>query len=261
MLEPAELLALVAGMVAIHAVGAAPAQAEQHIQEAQPDAGHQHRGHRHQAHPVTAGIESLRDHRTLVAAEEALDAGQRDRIDIPGVARKIGDPLDPPGLHGMEAVVHRRGEPQGDIDAVDEAWRRRVGPEEFGHRVRKALGLEHLRALHGPAGADDAVAGADQHLGVGVDRPRSRPQFPGEAVMQAGKAGLLRIAEIDIGEQPPHRHRGRPHHRVLDAREPAHESGELDARDAVGEQEVEVFVRGDTGQGLACIHGCVKRLG
>ena len=48
MLEPAHLLALAERRVAGNDVGAAIAQVQQRVEEVQPDAGHQHRGHRHQ---------------------------------------------------------------------------------------------------------------------------------------------------------------------------------------------------------------------
>jgi hypothetical protein len=39
--------------------------------------------------------------------------------------------------------------------------------------------------------------------------------------------------------------------------EPAHEAGQGDAWDAVGEQEVDVFLAGDLAQGACEIHGFV----
>jgi hypothetical protein len=60
--------------------------------------------------------------------------------------------------------------------------------------------------------------------------------------MQAAELALLRVAQVQVGEQAPHRDRQIPHPGLLDAAEPAHQAGELDARDAVGQQKVEVLV-------------------
>ena len=43
---------------------------------------------------------------------KALDACKRDRVDVPGVAADEGHMLDRGVVRGVEAVVHRRGEPQ-----------------------------------------------------------------------------------------------------------------------------------------------------
>jgi hypothetical protein len=76
----------------------------------------------------------------------------------------------------VEAVVHRRGQPQRDVAAVGERRRVLRGAEQLVQRVGVALGLEHLAALHRPALADDGVARAGQHPGSG-----SKGRAPGRS--------------------------------------------------------------------------------
>ena len=56
------------------------------------------------------------------------------------------------------------------------------------------------------------------------------------------KLRLLRLAQVEIGEQAPDADRQVAHQRLLDLAEPAHEPGQQPARDAVGQQEVEVLL-------------------
>jgi hypothetical protein len=60
--------------------------------------------------------------------------------------------------------------------------------------------------------------------------------------MQAVKLGVLGVAQIQVTEQAPNRHGQLDDPRVSDLAPPAHESGQGDAWDAVGEQEVQVFL-------------------
>ena len=56
------------------------------------------------------------------------------------------------------------------------------------------------------------------------------------------KCVFLRLAQVEIGEQPPHADRQVAHQRLLDLAEPAHESRQQAARNAVGEQEIDVLL-------------------
>ena len=76
-------------------------------QEVEPDARDQNGGDRHQRDDV-AGGEPHAQHRALVLAEQLLDALERDRIHVPGVARNVGHPLDPAVMRGVKAVIHAR---------------------------------------------------------------------------------------------------------------------------------------------------------
>ena len=54
----------------------------------------------------------------LVLAEQLLDALERDRVDVPGVAGDVGHLLDAAVMRRVEAVIHARGQPQRDVAAV-----------------------------------------------------------------------------------------------------------------------------------------------
>jgi hypothetical protein len=61
--------------------------------------------------------------------------------------------------------------------------------------------------------------------------------------VQALKLRVLCVAQIQITEQAPNRHGRLDHPRVSDLTPPAHEPGQGDARNAVGEQEIQVFLQ------------------
>ena len=63
-------------------------------------------------------VERRPHHRALVLAEQALDALERDRIDVPGIAGDVDDLLDPAIVRRVEAVIHARRQPQRDVTAV-----------------------------------------------------------------------------------------------------------------------------------------------
>ena len=64
-----------------------------------------------------------------------------------------------------------------------------------------------------------------------------------EARMQAVKLRVLGVTQVQVTEQAPNRHGQLDHPWVSDLAPPAHEPGQGDARDAVGEQEVQVFLQ------------------
>jgi hypothetical protein len=79
--------------------------------------------------------------------------------------------------------------------------------EQVRQRIRKPLRLEHARAVDLAASADDRIAGAHQHRRIGIHRSRARPEFAGEAVVQAVEVSLPRVAQVEVREQAPHRDR------------------------------------------------------
>ena len=202
-LEPAQLLALVHRRVAGQAVRAAVAQVQQHVQRSaagcwppapRPPAPGPGVGRR--AACIGSRARSLRQNRRSTRL-------QRDRVDVPGVAADVGHIAQPAVGRRMEAVVHRRGQAQRDVDAVAEVGRQRIAAEQIGQRVRHALGLEQLRALHIAAGADDGVAGAGDHVGAGVDHARAGHELARETGVQAVEVLQLGVAQVQVGEQPP----------------------------------------------------------
>ena len=123
-----------------------------------------------------AGGGQLRlQHRALVLAEQLLDALERDRIDVPGIAGDVGHLLDAAVVRRVEAVVHAGRQAQRDVAAVA------IGVHEVGiaeqilQRVGKSLGLDQLGAGDPAAGADDRIAGADQDCRDRRRRAARRP--------------------------------------------------------------------------------------
>ena len=242
MLEPAEFLAFPETCVAVDLAGAAVVHVHRHIEKMQADTGHQDRGDRYQGHQMTGSPKPRTDHRTLVLAEQFLDTSERDRIDVPGVARDVGHVLDDTIVRRVEAVIHARSKPERDIEPVTVGLDQRRVVQQIAQGIGKSLGLKRFDAVDGPTGTDDAIAGARQHLRVGVDLACARLQLTGEAGMKAVEGLLLRIPEIEIGEQPPDRDRCPRQPGMLDPAEPAKEARRQPAGNAVRQQKVDVLV-------------------
>jgi hypothetical protein len=142
----------------------------------------------------------------------------------------------------VEVVVHGRGQAQRDEDTVAVGPRPVGMAEQIGHRVRKALGLPDLAVLHRAAGAHDGVAGAGQHGRVRIHRAGPVLQLAHKAVVQALEALLPGLAQVQLGEQPPHADGQARQQRAADLAEPAHRMGHRQARNPVGQQEVQIFL-------------------
>jgi hypothetical protein len=214
---------------------------------AQAQAGHQDGRHRHQGDDGAVGVQPQAQRGALVAAEQALDARQRDRVDVPGVAAEEAHVLQPAVVGGVEAVVHGRGQAQRDVHAVAVALAVGAGlrgvAQQVLDAVGEALGLEHRRALHRAAGADDGVAGAQQGLRVRVQRPRAGLERAREAGLQAVEVLCLGLRQVEVGEQPPDGDRQPGQPRAADAADAAHQARQCLTRHAVGEQEVQVLLQ------------------
>src|SRR5262245_27133334 len=240
-LEPAHFRALLVAAAAADDVGPAVAEVQAVSDHVQADARHQHRGHRDQGERVPAPRELHVDRRAFVLAEELLDAFQRDRIDVPGVPREVGDSLHAAVVRRVETVVHVGGDAQRDVAAVAVAPGR-LPAHQVAERVGKALGLPRPRVLDHSRRAHDAVARTDDDPRVRVHRARAVAQLADEAFVQAAKARGLRFVQIEVGEYAPGADREIAYQGLLDAAEPAHETrGEM-ARDAVGDEEIDVLL-------------------
>ncbi|EWS62277.1 hypothetical protein Y695_04496 [Hydrogenophaga sp. T4] len=164
----------------------------------------------------------------------------------------------------VKAVVHAGGEPQCHVAAALQLPRQlaalHVVAQQVEQPVGEALGLEQLgvcavlQGLDAAAGADDAVARAGQHTGTRVNRAQAGLEFADEAVVQAVKVRLSGFAQIEVGKSFPDRHRRVTHPGVADAAPPAHEARERDARHAVGQQEIQVFVQRQALSGGSQVH-------
>ena len=244
-----------------HDVRPAVLEVQQHVEKMQADAGDQHRCDGYQGNEMSAGIQSGADHRALVLAEQFLDALQGDRVDVPGVARDVGDLHDRAVVRRVKAVVHAGRNSQRDVAAVAVALDEFGIAEQVEQGVGKAFGLYHLRVLDTAARADDCIARTDEHRRVVIYRPRALLELADEAVVHAGEAGFLRLAEIEVGEHLPDSEGQIAHQWLLDLAEPADETSQGLSRYAVGEQEVQVFLHDEARDGSSNGHGPVKRIG
>ena len=76
--------------------------------------------------------------------------------------------------------------------------------------------------------------------------------------MHAAEFRAPRLPQIEIGEEAPEADGDVPHQRLLDLAEPAHETRQQLARNAVGQQEIDVFLRNDLKERVFHCHGTVK---
>jgi hypothetical protein len=109
--------------------------------------------------------------------------------------------------------------------------------------------------------ADDGVAGADHDRWVGIGRPQPGAQLAGKAIVQALEAGLARLGEVEIGKQPPACNREIADLRLFDLAEPTHEPGQRRPRDAIGQEEVQVFLLRQGGDQASDCHESVSGTG
>jgi len=160
----------------------------------------------------------------------------------------------------VEPVVHVRAQPQRHVSPVAIQRFERGVAEEVLQAVEKPLGLDQHPVLDAAGSADDGVAGAGEDVRIGIDRTGPRLQFADEAVVHAGEGAFTCLGEVERAEPAPDRNREIPDEGLFDLAEPAHEEGERPARDAVGQQEVQVILLQEAGEGGAHGHVGVIRL-
>ena len=208
----------------------------------QSHTGHQNGRDRDQRHRRAARQLGVQ-HRAFVATEEALDSIQCDWIDVPGVTGDVGDMPQTTVVGRMESVIHRRGQSQRHVLSAPKPLCRGRIPEQLAHGIRRALSLQCIDALEAAAGTDDCIAWAGNHRGVRVEHPRSRLERPGETGMQTAEALLARIAQVQVGEQPPDTNRQLGQQGTLDPAEPAHQVRQPDSGYTIGQQKVQIFLQ------------------
>ena len=142
----------------------------------------------------------------------------------------------------MKAVVHRRGDADGQVFAVVPRSVFSAGTEQVLQGVGKAFGLEQLPVFDLAHGAHDAIAGTHQGVGVFVDRASPWAQLANKAVVQAVKALLFGLGQIQIGKLPPYPNGRLGQQRMAQLAEPTHEMRQCHAGNAVGKQKVQVLV-------------------
>ena len=161
----------------------------------------------------------------------------------------------------METVVHTGSQAQRDVTAITIMLNQRRVAEQVKQGVGETFGLKHLNAGNCAAGTDDAITGAAHYVGVGVDRACTVLQLASEAVVQAAEFGFARVRQIKVGKHFPGGNRQVTNQRLFELAEPAHEASQQLARNAVGEQKIEVFLEDYAGDEFAYRHGFVIWLG
>ena len=106
-----------------------------------------------------------------------------------------------------------------------------------------------------------ASQGLTRMAGSRIDRPGAVLELAGEAVVHAAELGLLRLAQVEVGEHPPEADREVAHQRLLDLAEPADERRGQPPGDAVGQQEIEVLLLEHAQHLGSQRHGAVNSLG
>lgn len=245
MLEPPHFFALAIGMVAVDFVGAAVAQMQQDIHRMQAHAGHQDCGHGHDQERCAIGQTHVQ-HGALVFAEQLLHALESDGINVPGVAGNIGHVLQGAISRGMKAVVHAGGQAQGDErTAFENAGPRGTGrrtPEQAVQGIGKAFCLINLSVLNAAAGANDGITGGGERVWGGVNRTDAGFEFPDKTSVQGVKVCFTGFAQVQVAEKFPDGYGQFRDPWVANLAPPAHQPGQGDARDAVGEQEIQVLL-------------------
>jgi len=246
MLEPAHLLPLGHGGVAGKGLGAPVAHVKQHIQKAQADAGHQNGRHGHQRNPLavdrTAAVQAGAEKSALVFAKQFFHALQGNRVHVPGVARKIAHLLYRAVVGRVEAVVHAGGQAQGHKAAVTPGAQVFFGAQQVFQRVRKALGLKHLRALNLALCANDGVHRAAQHIGALVNAAGAVFEFARKAGVHAFEVLLFGLGQVQRAKKFPDADRRTGHQRLFDLAEAPQHLRQPAPWQPVGQQEVQVFV-------------------
>src|SRR5208282_2223032 len=133
--------------------------------------------------------------------------------------------------------------------------------EQLFERIAETLGLVELGAGDRAAGADDRVAWTDEDVRPAVDRARAVLELADEAIVHAAELRLLRLPQVEVGKQPPETDRNIANDRLFDAAEPADELRGKPARDAVGEQKIDIFLLQQAQELGADRHGVVNSSG
>ena len=111
----------------------------------------------------------------------------------------------------MEAIVHARGQAQGDVVAVAIGLDQGRIDQQILAPVGRALGLEQFGPANRVAGAYDPVARADQYRRIGVERLRTGAQLARESVAPVPGRRPLRLGETEIEAWRKHFNEVRPH--------------------------------------------------
>lgn len=156
----------------------------------------------------------------------------------------------------VKPVIHRRRQPQGHVVAL--LPRSAVTPrtEQILQAVGHPLGLKDHTPLDPAGGADDCVARATQHMLGWIEHTRPGLELPCEAVMQTFEPALAGIAQIEVGEEPPHANHEPREKRTLYLAEPSDQAGRERSGNVIGQYEIELIAASNSLEHGA-IHRCV----
>jgi len=232
---------------------------QQYIEKMQPDTGDQNRRHGYQRDTLPgAGTVALKrgtNQRTLITTKQTLYPAQRNRVDIPGVTREIANLVNQAIIGRMEAVVHARGQSQGDKAAVLPIGDRLLVTQKVLQRVGIAFRLEHLSTLNIPMRTNDGIHWTAQHIRGGVYRTQTFAQLTGKTRVHASKVCFFRLTQIQIRKKTPNGNRCIAYPGLFNLAKPAHETGQGVAGQSVGQQEVDVFIGQNGLNVFAQLHG------
>ena len=155
-------------------------------------------------------------------------------------------------------MIHARRQPKRYVTAIAVRFDKTAIAQQVFERIGKALGLIKLRAGDFAAGADDGITGADKDIGTGVDRARTILQFAREAIVHAAELRPLRLPQVEAGKLPPNPDRKVADDRLFDAAEPADELSREAARNAVGQEEIDILLFDQAHQLGTDRHGTVN---
>ena len=158
----------------------------------------------------------------------------------------------------MKAVIHAGRQPQRDEPPISMRLHQRGIAEQIEQRIRRALDLKQFAVGDDAERADDGIGRADHDRRIGIRRTQAGLELARKTIMQALEVGLARLGKIEIGKQPPAGDREIADQGLLDLAEPAHEPGQGRPRDTIGQQEVQVFLLGQSGDQASNCHESVS---
>jgi hypothetical protein len=229
----------------------------------QPDTGYQNGSYRHQRHafsrhgPITA--QGGPDKGALVLAKQFFHPFERNRIDVPCIAREVANTVHGAGEGRVETVVHARREAQGHKAAVAPVVNVFFCTQQVFQGVRKAFGLKSSRSFNAAMGPHDGIHRTGHRTRVGLNGPCAIFQLAGKAGMHAFELGLSGLGQVQVREILPDADGGVLHPRYFYLAEPAHEARQRHTRQTVGQQKVDVFLIQDVVQLLAEFHASFSR--
>ncbi|MEZ5500717.1 MAG: hypothetical protein R3E77_14990 [Steroidobacteraceae bacterium] len=240
MLEPTHLFTLVEPDIAADSFRSPILQVQAVVNEMQAYARHQYRSHRYQCNRAGILIELAANHGTFVSAIQSLDSLQCDGIYIPRVAPQINNLTYAAAIRRVDSVIHSGRKTERHVVSALVVLRKQRILQQVGQRISETLGLQSQSTAHPAHGADDAIAWADYRIGVGIDRAGSTAQRASKNSVQASKLATRRVTEIEIAKPSPKPNASPRESSRLNSTDVAKKSSELAARDAIGQEKIDL---------------------